>query len=68
MDLISLLVTLIVYGLIFYVLYWALGAVGLPEPFGKVANVILILASVLVLLGIVTGSVHTFSFPGTVRL
>ena len=54
-GLISLLVTLIIVGLIFYCLYWLLGQIALPEPFGKVATVILGLAAVIYLIGILTG-------------
>jgi hypothetical protein len=32
-----------VAGLIFWLCKWALGEIGLPEPFNKVANVLLIL-------------------------
>ncbi len=60
MGLLALLVTLIVAGIIFYVLWWALGAIALPEPFNKVATVILILAAVIVLIGIFTGGI---TFP-----
>lgn len=54
---VNLLVYLIVWGLVFYVCWWALGAIGLPEPFNKVATVILVLLSVLVLLGVFFGGV-----------
>ncbi len=56
-GLLSLLVTLVIVGLIFYLLYWFIGMVGLPEPFGKVATVILALAAVIFLIGILTGQV-----------
>lgn len=39
----GLLITLIIYGLIFYVIWWAIGALGIPEPFNKVVRVIVIL-------------------------
>lgn len=56
-GLLSLLVTLVIVGLIFWLLYWFLGQVGLPEPFNKVALVILALAVVVYLIGLLTGQV-----------
>lgn len=53
--LISVLVTIIVAGLIFYILYWLVGVVGLPEPFNKVAIVILALAAVIFLIDLLMG-------------
>jgi hypothetical protein len=64
MSIIALLVTLIIWGLIFWLLWWALGIIGLPEPFAKVATVILVLAAVLVIIGILTGSVAPFQIAG----
>ncbi len=60
MSIISLLLTLIIWGLIFYVLFWGLGAAGISEPFNKVARVILIVAAVVIVIGLLTGSVHSF--------
>ena len=54
-GLLSLLVTLVIVGLIFYVLYWFVGQIGLPEPFGKVALAIIALAAVVYLIGLLTG-------------
>lgn len=42
----TILVKLVVAGLIAYVLFWALGRIGLPEPFAKIALVIIVLAVV----------------------
>lgn len=50
---ISALVWLICIGLIFWLLFWLIGYVGLPEPFAKVAKVILAVASVLVLINVI---------------
>ena len=41
--LLPILIKLVIAGLIAYVLFWALGKIGLPEPFGKVALVIIVL-------------------------
>ena len=40
----SLLVKIVIAGLIAYVLLWALGKIALPEPFNKIALVIIVLA------------------------
>ncbi len=61
-GLLSLLVTLVIVGLIFWLLWYFLGVVGLPEPFAKVATVILALAAVIYLIGILTGQVPTMKF------
>ena len=60
-GLLSLLVTLIIVGLIFWCFFWLLGVIGLPEPFGKVATVILALAAVIYLIGVLTGQVPTLN-------
>lgn len=59
---IGIFVTLILWALIFYVLWWALGAIALPEPFNKIVTVILVIATVYVLIGILTGSIAPFPF------
>lgn len=64
---IALLVTLIVWALIFYVAWWGIGAMALPEPFTKILTVILVLAIVYVLYGIFTGSVAPFHIPTTLN-
>ena len=53
--LISLLITVIIVGLTFWLLMWAIGSIGIPEPFNKVARVIVILAAVLYLLDVLLG-------------
>jgi len=54
-SIIGLLVTVIVLGLVFYVLWWLIGVIGLPEPFGKVATVIVALLAVVILLSLLFG-------------
>ena len=53
---VSALVTFIVYivciGLIFFLLWWLIDYVGLPEPFHKVAKVILAVFAVLILISL----------------
>jgi hypothetical protein len=56
-SLIGLLVTVIVLGLVFYLLYWLVGQVPLPAPFKTVATVLLGLVAVLVLLSLLFGGI-----------
>jgi len=41
--------------LVFYVLWWLVGVIGLPEPFNKVAIVLIALCAVVVLLSLLFG-------------
>ncbi len=56
-SLLSLIGTIVIVGVIFWLIWWFLGQVGLPEPFNKVATVLLALAAILFLIGILTGQV-----------
>ena len=56
-GLISILIWLVILGIILYVAWWALRKIGLPEPFNKIATVILVLITVLVLLWLFAGVV-----------
>lgn len=49
--LVTLVVTLIVAGLIFWMLIWLIDWCGTPEPFNKVAKVIVAIVAVLVVIG-----------------
>jgi hypothetical protein len=60
--LISLLISLVIWGLIFYIIYWGLGQIALPEPFNKVITVILVLAVIIVIIGLLMGSISPFGF------
>lgn len=51
-SLINALIWLVVAGLILWVLYWGLGEINPPEPWKKVAKVILVLITVVVLINI----------------
>jgi hypothetical protein len=59
----SLLIQLVVAGLIFWLVLWFIDWVGLPEPFAKVAKVIIgivvLIFLINVLLGL-SGSGHQF--------
>ena len=54
-SIMRLVITLIVAGLIYWILDWAIKATGLPDPFAKVARVILILAAVIFLINALLG-------------
>ena len=52
MSILSLLVTLVIAGLIAYLLWWFIGYVGLPAPFDKVARVIVALVVLIFLINL----------------
>lgn len=52
---ISAVVTVIVLGLVFWLLWWLVNYIAPPEPFRKIANVILAVAAVLLLIGVLMG-------------
>ena len=54
-ELLSVLLYLCIWGLIIYVLWWGIGKIGLPEPFGKIATVVLVVLTVVVLLNLLFG-------------
>jgi len=49
---INVVILLIVAGLIFWLLWWLVNYVAPPEPFRKIANVVLAIIAVLVICGI----------------
>jgi uncharacterized protein YhhL (DUF1145 family) len=51
-SIVRVIVYLIVAGLILYLLHWLVGYVNLPEPFAKVARIVLAVAGVLILIGV----------------
>lgn len=67
MGIIALLISLVIWGLIFYVLWWGLGKIALPDPFGKVVTVILVLAAIVVIVGLLMGNVAPFPFLSNLR-
>lgn len=54
-GLIPLLVELVLVGLIFWLILWFVGYVGVPEPFAKVIKVIVGLCILIYLLNLVMG-------------
>lgn len=55
LTMLQLLITVIIVGLIFWLIWWALEQIPLPAPFNVVARVILALIAVLVLRGLLLG-------------
>ena len=49
---VSAVLYLIIAGIVFYLLHWLIGYVGVPEPFGRVARVVLAVAAVVVVIAI----------------
>lgn len=58
MDLIGLLVAVIVFGVVFWLIYYIIGVIPLPEPFKTVAIVVLGLIGIILLLGLLFGQVN----------
>lgn len=54
-TLLTLLVTLVIAGLIFWLIWWFIDYIGLPEPFSKVARVIVGLAALVFLIDLLMG-------------
>lgn len=60
MSIISLIVTLVILGLIYWLVLWFLRTAAVPEPFNKVATVLLALVIVLYLIGVLLGRAPAF--------
>lgn len=52
-SLINILIWLVAVGLICWLLWWLIAFVGLPEPFAKIARVILALVAVIMLIRLI---------------
>lgn len=60
---ISLLITLLIYCLFLYLVWWILTLLPLPAPFEKVKQVVFAILCLLVLLSLVTGLVPLAPLP-----
>jgi len=60
---IELLIQLVILGLIFWVIWWFIGYVGIPEPFNKVLRVVVGLVALILVINILHGLTGS-SFPG----
>lgn len=56
---IELLIQLVVLGLIFWVIWWFIGYVGIPEPFNKVLRVVIGLVVLIVIINVLLGLTGT---------
>ena len=54
-SLITLIIWIVVLGLIFWLAWWFVGFVGLPEPFNKVVRVIIGLVAFLIIIYFLLG-------------
>jgi hypothetical protein len=65
MDLFGLLITLVILGLIFAVLWWGVQQLTpkMPAPFGTVIQVIFVLAVVIVLVSLLLGHIPVVKLP-----
>jgi len=54
---ISLLITLVIFALVCYLIFWAMGYLGVPEPIRKVVTVVIVLIAVIWLLSFLPGMV-----------
>lgn len=61
-SLLSAIVTLVIAGVIFWLVLWFIGWVGLPEPFLKVAKVILGLFALIFLINWLLGLTDSGGF------
>lgn len=57
MNALDFLVTFAIYGLVAYVLWWGMGKIALPEPFGKVVTVVLVIVIMAICIGLLLGRV-----------
>lgn len=55
MAVVNLLVTLVLVGLIFAIIWWAISKIPVPEPFSWVITAVFALAVVIVLVSLLTG-------------
>jgi len=60
MNVILLLLTIVIWGFIFWLLWWGLAKIGLGEPFNKLATIVLVIAAILVVVGILMGTIAPF--------
>ena len=51
--LLSLLITLLILAIFFWVVQWIMGLIGAPEPIGKIVQVIFVLIALILLLRVV---------------
>jgi uncharacterized membrane protein len=55
-GLLGFVVWILIIGGIFWLLWWLIGFVGLPEPFNKVARVVVAIVAVVILINFLLGA------------
>jgi uncharacterized membrane protein len=57
---VSLLITLVIFALVCYLIFWVMGYLAVPDPIRKVVTVVIVLIAVIWLLTnfLPTGSMH----------
>ena len=64
MVLVAILLSLALWAIIFYVVYWGLGQISLQEPWNKVITFVLVIAAIVIIIGLLTGAIPPFYFLG----
>ena len=54
-DLVNALVWIIIVGLIFWLVTWLIGYCKLPEPFNKIARILIAVVAVVILINVLLG-------------
>lgn len=65
MDLISLLITLLIYGLILSIIWWAIEQIPAIAPFAWAVRVVFAIIVVILLLSLLTGGVPVVPIRGS---
>ncbi len=61
-GLLTLIVYIVIIGAIFWAIWWFLGQMGLPQPFDKVARVIVALVALVIVVNLLLGMAGTPMF------
>ncbi len=56
-GLLNFVIYIIIVGLVFYLLWWLIAYVGLPDPFAKIAKIVLAVFAVLICVNILLGMI-----------
>lgn len=59
---VEILISLVIWGLIFWLLWWGIGQIAIPEPWNKVITVIVVLATIIIIIGLLIGNIPPFYF------
>lgn len=63
MSLIGLLITVCVFALVCYIIFWVIGYLGVPEPVRKVIVVVIVLIAVIWILSNFLPGTHGLYWP-----